>query len=115
MSYYLSVVQYALFASIAFMFLGILLILVKHCLLKEWKHEKQQMVLGFISAAFAFLTGILAVLAFGIFHVELVLDGYSLHAGFYLTVIAWLLSWVTGSIFLVDSICIGAKMYPDLK
>ena len=45
------------------------------------------------------------MIAFGVFHSELKLDGYYLH----LTVTVSLLAWTKVSLFLVDSICIKVK------
>ncbi|XP_053408570.1 uncharacterized protein LOC128545855 [Mercenaria mercenaria] len=115
MTKFLNTVRYALFASLASMVLAILGTLVKNFVLKEWQHEKQQMALGLVTAMLAFLAGVLVVVGFGVYNVEVRMEGYYLQAAFYLTVAAWLLSWITAAMFLVGGICIGAKMYPDLK
>ncbi|XP_045207409.2 uncharacterized protein LOC123559554 [Mercenaria mercenaria] len=112
---FISVVKYILFATLVCMVLAILGTLVKHFVLKEWLHEKQQIGLGYITAMLAFLTGVLAIAAFGVYGAEVKYEGYTLQAGFYLAVTAAILSWISAAMFLAGSICIGAKMYPDMK
>ncbi|XP_060566318.1 uncharacterized protein LOC132725240 [Ruditapes philippinarum] len=109
-----NIVKNVMFAALACIVLACLGILVKYFILKEWIHEKLQIRLGFISAALAFFSGALAIVAFGVYNVEVKYEGFSPHAGFYLTLTTGILSWISSVLFLSGSLCIGARMYPDM-